>query len=180
MRPLPPASLRLSAVMLILGAGLATPRVLREFAAHGDSGSAANAMKAQEASAALRGFRPTPVRGGTPTEEVPACSISVAYADDVPSADRVTLSDLVLDQDCPLALRTSVGLTFDVDNPRPGRNVWWRRAESSFDVLEPSSGSIPDGGKGRVTLSDLVLDQSVTIEVLDGDRRLLSFTLKHF
>jgi hypothetical protein len=168
--------------MVVLGAGLATPTVVREFAAHGDSGPTST-VQSQEASAtlpALSGFRPAPVPCGTPPEEAPTCSVSVEYADDVPSTDRVTLADLVLDQGCPSSLRSTVGLTFEVDNPRAGRSVWWRRAESSFDVLEPSSGSIPGGGKGRVSLSDLVLDQSVTIEVLDGDRRLLTFTLRHF
>jgi hypothetical protein len=69
---------------------------------------------------------------------------------------------------------------FEIDNPTGGRNLWWRRAESSFDVLYPSSGSITAAGKNRVSLSNLVLDQTVTVEVLEGDQRLMSFTLKHF
>ena len=106
--------------------------------------------------------------------------MAVAYADDLPADQRVTLTDLVADRACPSELNTTVGLTFEVDVPKPGRNLWWRRAESSFDVLYPSSGSIAGSGKSRVSLSNLVLDQSVTIEVLDNDQRLLSFTLKHF
>jgi hypothetical protein len=104
----------------------------------------------------------------------------VAYPDGVGADRRVTLTDLVSDRDCPSELNTTVGLTFEVDNPKAGRNLWWRRAESSFDVLYPSSGSIPAAGKSRVSLSNLVLDQTVTIEVLEGDQRMMSFTLKHF
>ena len=47
-------------------------------------------------------------------------------------------------------------------------------------MLYPSSGSITAAGKNRVSLSNLVLDQTVTVEVLEGDQRLMSFTLKHF
>jgi hypothetical protein len=104
----------------------------------------------------------------------------VAYPDDVTTDRRVTLTDLVADRDCPSELNTTVGLTFEVDNPKPGRNLWWRRAESSFDVLHPSSGSIAATGRNRVSLSNLVLDRTVTIEVLEADQRLMSFTLKHF
>jgi len=125
-------------------------------------------------------MRPTPVPRGTPPDQAPRCSVSVAYPDEVRSDRRVTLTDLVSDKDCPSELNTMVGLTFEVDNPKGGRNLWWRRAESSFDVLYPSSGSITAAGKNRVSLSNLVLDQTVTVEVLEGDQRLMSFTLKHF
>ena len=92
----------------------------------------------------------------------------------------MTLTDVVSDRECPAEVNTTVGLTFEIDNPAPRRNLWWRRAESSFDVLTPSSGSIAAAGKNRVSVSTLVLDQTVTVEVLDGDQRLMSFTLKHF
>jgi hypothetical protein len=104
----------------------------------------------------------------------------VSCPDDVQSDRRVTLTDLVSDKDCPSELNSTVGLTFEVDNPKPGRSLWWRRAASSFDVLYPSSGSITAAGKNRVSLSTLVLDQTVTIELLEGDQRVMSFTLKHF
>jgi hypothetical protein len=125
----------------------------------------------------LVGERPTVVPRGTPIEEAPSCSVAVDHL----SADRrVALTDLVSDKACPAELNTTIGLTFEIDNPKPVRNLWWRRAEHSFDVLYPSSGSITAEGKNRVSLSNLVLDQTVTIEVLEGDQRLMSFTLKHF
>jgi hypothetical protein len=186
MHPLPHASLRLGALVVVLGAGLATPKAVDELVSRAQSAGPETAVHdpgiaaAGVASAALDGFRPTPVPRGTLPEDAPRCSVSVAYADDVPAAERVTLTDLVSDRPCPSDLNTTVGLTFEVDNPKAGRSLWWRRAESSFDVLYPSSGSIPGRGRNRVSLSNLVLDQSVTIEVLDQDQRLMSFTLKHF
>jgi hypothetical protein len=153
-------------------------RVTRADSRSGGSGRTADA--ADRANAPLTGIRPTPLPVGTPPEAAPRCSVAVAYPDDVPTDRRVTLTDLVSDKDCPRDLNTRVGLTFEVDNPKPARSLWWRRAESSFDVLDPSTGSIAAAGKNRVRLSSLVLDQTVTIEVLEGDRRVMSFTLKHF
>jgi hypothetical protein len=160
-----------------------TPRTVEEFVTRADVSSGERVVVASgdgKALPPLRGVRPTPVACGTSPAEAPRCSLAVAYPDDVGRDRRVTLTDLVSDRDCPSELNTTVGLTFEVDNPKAGRNLWWRRAESSFDVLYPSSGSIVAAGKSRVSLSNLVLDQTVTIEVLEGDQRLMSFTLKHF
>src|SRR5512143_344467 len=140
MRPLPYAALRLSALAAVLGAGLAAPRAV-EMVSRADTTplTAVHAAQAVETAQALGGFRPTPVPCGTPPEDAPRCSVSVSYADDLPANRRVTLTDLVTDGDCPSELNTTVGLTFEVDVPQPGRSLWWRRAESSFDVLYPSS-----------------------------------------
>jgi hypothetical protein len=178
MFPLPHAGLRTSALAVVLGAALASPRAVEDKVTHADSSRTQDGASA--AIAPMSGFRPTPVACGTPPEGAPRCSVAVAYSDDVGSDRRVTLTDLVADRECPSEINTTVGLTFEVDNPKAGRSLWWRRAESSFDVLYPSSGSIPAAGKNRISLSNLVLDETVTIEVLEGDQRLMSFTLKHF
>ncbi len=186
MFPLPHAGLRTSAVAVLLGLGLVSPRAVEKLIAPADAqsvppriaeGTTLGLGEAGAAFPALVGVRPTVVPQGTPLEKAPSCSVAVAHS----SADRrVALTDLVSDKTCPAELNTTIGLTFEIDNPRPGRNLWWRRAESSFDVLYPSSGSIAAEGKNRVSLSNLVLDQTVTIEVLEADQRLMSFTLKHF
>ena len=172
--------LRMIALAVVIGAALASPRAVRDLVTRADSRTPAPTGDGAQTGASLKGVRPTPVPWGTPPERAPQCSVSVGYADDVQADRRVTLTDLVADRDCPSLLNTTVGLTFEVDNPKPRRNLWWRRAESSFDVLYPSSGSITAVGKNRVSLSNLVLDQMVTIDVLEGDQRLMSFTLKHF
>ncbi len=183
MYPLPHPSLRAGALAVVLGAGLVTPRAVENLVTRADSRSGEAVVVASGPSNALpplQGVRPEPVACGTPSGDAPRCSVAVAYPDEVGADRRVTLTDLVADRDCPSELNTTVGLTFEVDNPKAGRNLWWRRAEASFDVLYPSSGSITTAGKSRVSLSNLVLDQTVTIEVLEGDQRLMSFTLKHF
>jgi hypothetical protein len=173
MFPLPSAALRTSALAVVLGAGLASPRAVDYRVIHADSrpdaAPARPTAKASRASAPLEAVN-----------KAPRCSVAVAYPDGLPTDGRVTLTDLVTDRDCPLELNTKVTTTFEIDNPKPGRTLWWRRAESSFDVLYPSSGSMNAAGKNRVSLSNLVLDQTVTIEVLEGDQRLMSFTLTHF
>jgi hypothetical protein len=181
MFPLPSAALRISALAAVLGAGLASPRAVEE-RIRADSRSSGPTWSSDEATPRppLEGIRPTPVPCGKPPKDAPRCSVAVAYPDGLPTDRRVTLTDVVTDRDCPLELNTTVATTFEVDNPKPGRNLWWRRAEASFDVLYPSSGSINAVGKNRVSLSNLVLDETVTIDVLEGDQRLMSFTLKHF
>jgi hypothetical protein len=181
MFPLPSAALRTSALAVVLGSGLVSPRAVEDRIL-ADSRSSGPIRSGDDAtpSTPLEGIRPTPVAYGTPPKDAPRCSVAVAYPDDLPTDRRITLTDVVTDRDCPLELNTTVATTFEVNNPKPGRNLWWRRAESSFDVLYPSSGSINAAGKNRVNLSNLVLDETVTIEVLEGDQRLMSFTLKHF
>ena len=180
---LPHAGLRTSALAIVLGAALASPRTVEDPVTRADLRSPVSVRTLgpdAPGSSPLEGVRPTPVPCGTSPDEAPRCSIAVDYPDGVGSDRRVTLTDLVADRECPSELNTTVGLTFEVDNPKASRKLWWRRAESSFDVLYPSSGSITAAGKNRVSVSNLVLDQTVTIEVLEGDQRLMSFTLKHF
>jgi hypothetical protein len=183
MLTLPHPGLRISALAIILAAGVSSPRAVEDRVTHADTRSGdpvGTADGAFSKTLPLKGSRPTPVPCGTPPKDAPRCSIAVAYPEDVRSDRRVILTDLVSDKDCPSELNTTIGLTFEIDNPAPRRNLWWRRAASSFDVLYPSSGSITAAGKNRVSLSNLVLDQTVTVEVLEGDQRLMSFTLKHF
>ena len=182
MLPLPHAGLRTSAIAVLLGLGIVSPRAVENLVTRADERSALPARIAGEAAMAAQpmGVRPTVVPGGTSLEEAPSCSVAVTHPEGLPADRRVALTDLVSDQTCPAELNTTIGLTFEIDNPKPGRNLWWRRAESSFDVLYPSSGSIAAVGMNRVSLSNLVLDQTVTIEVLEADQRLMSFTLKHF
>ncbi len=183
MHLLPRASLHTGALAVVLGAALASPRAVEDTVLRADSPSGGAVRPTRGGTGAnppLEGIHPVPVPCGTPPEEAPRCSVAVAYPDDVRIDRRVTLTDLVADKDCPSEINTTVGLTFEVDNPKAGRNLWWRRSESGFDVLYPSSGSIASAGRNRVSLKNLVLDQTVTIEVLEGDQRLMSFTLKHF
>ncbi len=59
-------------------------------------------------------------------------------------------------------------------------NLQWRRAATSSDLLSPSSGDIESEGPTDVMLSQTVLDRQLTIEVLDGSRVLLRFSLANY
>jgi hypothetical protein len=183
MFPPPHTGLRTCALAVAIAAGLASPRVVEHLVTRADSrpqdlASSGEGVAQSTLPANSHRLRIVPL--GTPTAEAPPCTVTVAYRADVSLDRRVALTDVVSDQACPLELNTTVGLTFEIDNPEPRRSLWWRRAESSFDVLYPSSGSIAAAGKNRVRLRNLVLDQTVTIEVREGDQRLMAFTLKHF
>jgi hypothetical protein len=183
MFPLLPSGLRAGALAVILGAVLVSPRAVEDRVTRADSQSRDSVELGDgeaPGSPPLEGVRLTPVAWGAPAARTPRCLVAVAYPDDLPLDRRIKLTDLVVDRNCPSELNTTVGLTFEIENPHPRRALWWRRAESSFDVLFPSSGSLTAAGKNRVSLNSLVLDQTVTIEVLEGDQRLMSFTVKHF
>jgi hypothetical protein len=117
-----------------------------------------------------------------PHNEAERCLVSVDYPESLPKQRRVSLTDVMSDRDCPSELNATQELSFEVETPAAAAtsNLWWRRSPSSFDVLHPSSGPLGAKGRSRVTLSDLILDDSVTIDVMDGDQRVLSFTIRHF
>jgi hypothetical protein len=174
MRPLPTGSFRAGLAVLLLATGLLAL----------DQGRAAGPDAARPAPPAsalgpLNGFRkvPTPARGEDASER---CGVTVEYPKDLPGAKHVILTDLVSDRECPSELNGTEEITFELVVSEPTRGLWWRRAVSSYDMLRPSSGPIAASGRSRVTFQDLVLDDAVTIEVLDGERLLLSFTLRHF
>jgi len=174
MRPLPSGSFRAGLAVLLLATGLLA---LDQGRAAGPD--AARETKRPAALGPLHGFRkvPAPARGQDASER---CGVTVEYPDDLPGAKHVILTDLVSDRECPSELNGTEEITFELVVSEPSRGLWWRRAASSYDMLRPSSGPIAASGRSRVTFQDLVLDDVVTIEVLDGERLLLSFTLRHF
>jgi hypothetical protein len=54
----------------------------------------------------------------------------------------------------------------------------WRRAAGSFDAVFPATGAVASKGKTAVSLTDVVLDNSVVFEVVDGDAVLLRLKLR--
>jgi hypothetical protein len=68
---------------------------------------------------------------------------------------------------------------FDLTAHAAATGLRWRRADTSSDVLQPSSGPVQHDGPTSVLVSDLVLDSAVTLEIVAGDDVVLSFTLRH-
>jgi len=87
---------------------------------------------------------------------------------------------LTVNQVCPVGVNTMRSLSFDVTAHTSNANLTWRRSHESSDVLQPAFGAIASHGTTSVLTSDLVLDRSVTIEVVSGDDVLLSFNLRHY
>jgi hypothetical protein len=79
-----------------------------------------------------------------------------------------------------VAIATARTLRFDVTAHTPRTGLRWRRSASSSDVVTPSEGTLSNNGTTSVQASDLVLNSTVTIEILDGDALLLGFTLRHY
>jgi hypothetical protein len=176
MRPFPVGSLRAGFLALLVGTGLAA------FDHGRGGGGEAGLARARMLPAVppLQGFRPASLMTDGRDVRADRCAVSVRYPRGVGPESRVTLTDLVSDRDCPSELNSAQEITFEIEVADPTRNLWWRRASAGFDVLHPSSGPIAAAGRSRVTLQDLVLDDSVTLEIMEDDRPVLSFTLRHF
>jgi hypothetical protein len=82
-------------------------------------------------------------------------------------------------QSCPVNFATARSLRFDL-TAHTSRTLRWRRSVTSSDVLDPSEGAVNKNGETSVLLTDLVLDSTVTIEIVDGSKVLLAFTLRHY
>jgi hypothetical protein len=90
------------------------------------------------------------------------------------------LSAVTVSPPCPVGFSTIRSLTFRTTARTSRARLQWRRSADSGDVLQPSSGRIAPNGQTDVTLTDIVLDDRVRIEVVDGDDVLLRFTLRHY
>jgi hypothetical protein len=132
---------------------------------------------------------PTPAPTPTPTPAVSCgravqtagnCAVTITRPTALPEDECLQLTRLDASQSCPVGVATVRALRFDV-TAHTSQALRWRRSSASSDVLTPSSGSLEGDGVSSVTLSDIVLDRSVTIEVLgEEDDVLLTFSLKHF
>jgi hypothetical protein len=85
-----------------------------------------------------------------------------------------------LSASCPVGDGTSLDLGFKVKAKTGADALSWRRSGDSFDAIFPSSGSISSDGTSNVSLTDVVLADKVTFEVVDaGGRVRLRFTVRH-
>lgn len=85
-----------------------------------------------------------------------------------------------MNQACPVALGTVRSLSFQVEAKTDRTTLQWRRHPQNGDVLEPASGTLSGQGRSTVVLSDIVLDDEMKIQVLDGDAVLMAFVLRHW
>jgi hypothetical protein len=96
------------------------------------------------------------------------------------SSECLELSAVTVNQSCPVGFATARSLRFDLTAHTARTGLRWRRSVTSSDVLDPSEGAVASQGATSALLTDLVLDSTVTIEIVDGNRVLLAFTLRHY
>lgn len=122
---------------------------------------------------------PSPTSCGTPAVSVGGCTVSVSRPRALAGGECLELNWAAFDQPCPSGLNTVRTLRFDVTARTGLGNLRWRRSIASSDVLTPAEGLIASEGTTTVTLSDIVLGSSLTLEIVSEETPLLSFTLRH-
>jgi hypothetical protein len=108
------------------------------------------------------------------------CRVNVVKPVALPAGQCLELTHVSVSQPCPVGFSTIRSVTFRATARTSRARLQWRRSADSGDVLDPSSGRILPNGQTEVTLTDIVLDDRVRIEVVDGDDVLLRFTLRHY
>ena len=123
---------------------------------------------------------PTPVTCGAPVPQLTGqCSLTVTRPTAMSGNECLELNAVTAAQPCPVGFATARSLRFDL-TAHTSRALRWRRSVTSSDVLDPSEGAVSSQGATSALLTDLVLDSTVTIEVVDGNNVLLAFTLRHY
>ena len=123
---------------------------------------------------------PAEVSCGAPARSAGNCALSIRRYEQLPAGQCLEVTSVEVNQSCPVAFNTIRSLRFSVMGNTQTPNLRWQRAATSSDVLSPSEGKIKGIGETSVVLSDIVLDSTVTIEILHGDTKLLAFTLRHY
>jgi hypothetical protein len=96
------------------------------------------------------------------------------------AGECIELVAVSLSSGCPLADGTSIDLDFTVKAKTSLGTLAWRRAAASSDAVFPASGSVATDGTTVVGLTDVVLADRVSFEVVDGAGNVrLAFTLRH-
>ncbi len=122
---------------------------------------------------------PTPVTCGAPATAAGNCSLTVVRPTSMSSSECLELNAVTVNQGCPVTFAAALSLRFDL-TAHTSRSLRWRRSETSGDVLSPSEGAVSSQGATSALLTDLVLDSALTIEIVDGNKVLLAFTLRHY
>jgi hypothetical protein len=123
---------------------------------------------------------PSPVTCGPPATFNGSCKLTISRPDALSADECIELTDVQTSADCPVNFGFPLSLSFQVTASTVGpKNFVWRQVAVGNDVLTPSTGTIPGTGVTTVTLSDLVLSDVVSIEVVGQGKHYLVFTLRH-
>ena len=123
---------------------------------------------------------PAPTSCGDPVTSASGCAILITKPVPLPGDQCIEIVAVTLSIPCPVGDGTSLDLGFKVKAKTAADSLTWHRSTDSFDALYPSSGAIASDGISSVSLTDVVLADRVTVEVVDvGGRVRLRLTVRH-
>ena len=122
---------------------------------------------------------PPPVTCGSRAASPPGCAFDIQYPTPLAAGECIELNQLDVSQACPATFGATMSLHFSVTAHTARTHLSWARADGNHDVVTPGSGSIDHDASTDVVASDIVLDSSVAIVILDNNTVLLSFSLGH-
>ncbi|MGE0455004.1 MAG: hypothetical protein AB7O37_09135 [Vicinamibacteria bacterium] len=98
----------------------------------------------------------------------------------LPAGECLEVTKVETSLGCPVALAVTRSLRIDVEAQTSGSALSWRRSAASSDVLLPDSGSVAKQGATSLLLSDIVLDSSVTIEIVRDGAPIYSVRVRSY
>jgi hypothetical protein len=123
---------------------------------------------------------PEPVTCGVPVTFHGSCTLTISRPDALSADECIELTDVQTSADCPVNFGFPLSLSFQVTASTVGPKTFtWRQVPLGRDILTPAAGTIPGTGVTTITLSDLVLGDAVSIEVVGQGKHYLVFTLRH-
>jgi hypothetical protein len=115
---------------------------------------------------------------GVPATFQGSCGLIIKKPDPLSAGECIELTGIRTSSDCPVTFGVPLSVSFEI-TASSANNFTWKQYPGRNDVLTPTSGTVAGTGATNVTLSDIVLDSDLTIEVFRGDRIYLAFSLKH-
>jgi hypothetical protein len=107
--------------------------------------------------------------------------VTIAKPNPLQGGECIELNEVLVTQACPAPFGVPRGVVFVITAHTSRTNLSWRRSAQSGDVITPPTGVVASQGETEVAVQDIVLDSSVTFEVVDGGGLvLLSFTLRNY
>jgi hypothetical protein len=98
----------------------------------------------------------------------------------LPAGQCLEVVSVAATPSCPVGFSTVRAVTFRVTAKTNRARLEWRRSPTSSDAIEPASGRIAPDRTTEVTLTDIVLDDRLRIQIVDGEEVLMVFGLRHY
>jgi len=125
---------------------------------------------------------PTPVAVtcGSSASAASGCAVIISKPTALLPGECIELNVVRVNAACPVGFGVTRSVGFDLTAHTSRTGLTWRRGAGSTDILTPATGAIENNGVTSVLFTDTVLDSTVSIEIVQGQTVLLSFSLRHF